>query len=154
MISDSATNRQRVLILGLRTKVCAVPLVHVIEIMRPLPIEELAGVPSCVEGVAVIRGIPTPVIRLAALLGSPADSPQRFVTLRVDDRQVALAVERVLGVRELETRAQQLPPLLLDASKDIVESIDILDEQLLIVLRAGWELPPEVWHTLIAESVS
>ncbi len=110
--------------------------------------------PSFVEGVAMIRGIPTPVIQLAALLGSPADRVERFVTLRVDDRQIALAVERVLGVREIETTAQQLPPLLLDASKDIVESIGTLDERLLIVLRAGWELPAEVWRALTEEAVS
>ena len=34
---------------------CAVPLALVGETMRPLPVEPLAGVPSYVRGVAIIR---------------------------------------------------------------------------------------------------
>jgi hypothetical protein len=34
-----------------------------------------------------------------------------------------------------------------------VETIGTLDEQLLMILRAGWELPDEVWQALTAEEV-
>jgi purine-binding chemotaxis protein CheW len=141
------------LIVGLDTCVCAVPLTHVIETMRPLPVEPISGVPSFVQGISIIRGIPTPVVDLGALLGTPSERAERFITLRVGDKQVALSVNAVLGVRNLDTilTTRELPPLLQRASKDIVETIGTLDERVLMVLRAGWELPDEVWQAMTAQ---
>jgi len=145
--------KRKALIVEIESRVCALPLAHVIETMRPLPIESLADVPSFVSGVAIIRGIPTPVVDLAAVLGTPNEAAERFVTMRVGDKQVALSVNAVLGVRDLDTMmtSQKLPPLLQRASKDLVETIGTLDEQLLMVLRAGWELPDEVWQVLTGQ---
>jgi purine-binding chemotaxis protein CheW len=141
------------LIVGLDTCVCAVPLTHVIETMRPLPVEPISGVPSFVQGISIIRGIPTPVVDLGAILGTPSERAERFITLRVGDKQVALSVNAVLGVRNLDTilTTRELPPLLQRASKDVVETIGTLDERVLMVLRAGWELPDEVWQTMTAQ---
>ena len=47
---------------------CGIPLSHVAEIMRPLPIEPIAGMPHFVRGIALIRGAPTPVVNLMAIL--------------------------------------------------------------------------------------
>jgi hypothetical protein len=62
-------------------------------------------------------------------------------------------VNAVLGVLDLDTimTIQDLPPLLQRASKEVVETIGTLDEQVLMVLRAGWELPDEVWQALMAQ---
>ncbi len=145
---------RKALIVGLQSRICAVPLTDVIETMRPLPIEPLSGAPSFVRGVAIIRGIPTPVIDLGALLGNPDGVAERFITLSVGHRQVALSVAEVLGVRELDmATTQELPPLLRGASNDILETIGTLDEQVLMVLQAGWELPHEVWQALTAQEV-
>jgi purine-binding chemotaxis protein CheW len=121
--------------------------------MRPLPVEPIPGVPSFVQGISIIRGIPTPVVDLGAVLGTPDEMAERFVTLRIGDKQVALSVNAVLGVLDLDTilTIRELPPLLQRASKDVVETIGTLDEQVLMVLRAGWELPDEVWHALTAQ---
>jgi purine-binding chemotaxis protein CheW len=120
--------------------------------MRPLPVESIMGMPSFVRGVSIIRGVPTPVVDLGAVLGALGGSAERIVTLRLGDRQVALCVDAVLGVRDLDVSAiQELPPLLRGASKGVVESIGTLDEQFLMVLRAGWELPDEVWQVLAAQ---
>ena len=150
---ERCTEKKRALIVGLKCCICAVPLAHVIEIMRPLPVESLSGVPAFVSGVAIIRGIPTPVVDLAAVLGTPNEAAERFVTMRVGDKQVALSVNAVLGVRDLDTMmtSQKLPPLLQRASKDLVETIGTLDEQVLMVLRAGWELPDEAWQVLTGQ---
>jgi purine-binding chemotaxis protein CheW len=150
---EHATEKWRALIVGLKGCICAVPLAQVIEIMRPLPIESLSSVPTFVSGLAIIRGIPTPVVDLAAVLGTPNEAAERFVTMRVGDRQVALSVDAVLGVRDLDAimTRQKLPPLLQRASKDFVETLGTLDEQLLMVLRTGWELPDEVWQALTAQ---
>jgi purine-binding chemotaxis protein CheW len=123
--------------------------------MRPVPVEPIADVPSFVRGVSIIRGVLTPVVDLGAILGMPGGSAERFVTLRLGDRQVALAVGAVLGVRELAvSETQELPPLLRGASQEFVETLGTLDEEVLTVLRAGWELPEEVWQALAAQEVA
>src|SRR5438105_5319019 len=148
-MADCASGRLKALIIELRSRVCAIPLIYVIETMRPLPIEGLADVPSFVKGVAIVRGIPTPVLDLGALLGAASVNPERFVTVRAGKRQVALAVGAVLGVYEIESAALlELPPLLQGASKDVLEMIGRLDEQVLMVLRSAWALSDEVWQAL------
>jgi purine-binding chemotaxis protein CheW len=143
----------KALIVGLESCVCALPLVQVIETLRPLPVEPISGVPSFVQGISIIRGIPTPVVDLGAVLGAPNQLAERFVTLRVGDKQAALSVNTVLGVRDLDTitTIRDLPPLLQRASSDIVVMIGTLDKQMLMVLRAGWELPDQVWQALTAQ---
>jgi purine-binding chemotaxis protein CheW len=122
--------------------------------MRPLSIAPISDAPLFVQGISIIRGIPTPVVDLGALLGMPNGAADRLVTLRAGERQVALSVGSVLGVRELDvSKIGELPPLLQGASKDAIEAMGALDEQLLVVLRAGWELPDEVWQRLIAQEV-
>jgi len=151
---DRSARGTKALIVGLRTRVCAVPLARVIEVMRPLPVEPISGVPLFVQGISIIRGVPTPVVDLGAVLGVSSGSADRFVTLRLGDRQVALSVGAVLGVHELDMATiQELPPLLQGASKDVLETIGTLDEQVLMVLQAGWELPDEVWQALAAQEV-
>ena len=155
MVIGHAEGTRKALIVGLKSCVCAVPLTSVIETMRPLSVEPISGVPSFVQGISIIRGIPTPVVDLGAVLGSANERAERFVTLRVGDKQVALSVHAVLGVRDLDAiiTIQKLPPLLQRASKDVLETIGTLDEQVLMVLRAGWALPDEVWQALAAQEV-
>jgi purine-binding chemotaxis protein CheW len=145
--------QNRVLVVGVKERFCALPLGHVVETMRPLPVERLNGMPPFVTGVAIIRGFPTPVVDLGALLGASSESVQRFVTVRTGEKQVALSVEAVLGVRDLGGAAalQDLPPLLRNASQELVAMIGTLDEKLLFLLREGWELPEEVWQGLVLE---
>jgi purine-binding chemotaxis protein CheW len=147
---------KKALIVGLKSCVCAVPPAYVIETMRPLPVEPISGVPLFVRGVSILRGIPTPVVDLGTVLGTPSEQPDRFVTLRVRDKQVALAVNAVLGVRDLSAiiTIQELSPLFQRASKDVVDTIGTLDEQVLMVLQAGWELPDEVWQALTTQEAA
>ena len=152
---DHAIRARRSLVVRVQTRVCAVPLEHVVETMRPLPLESIAGMPAFVRGVSIIRGVPTPIVDLGAVLGAPSNAFERIVTLRLGDRQVALAVNAVLGVRDLDlSTIQELPPLLGGTSTDLLEAIGTLDEQFLMVLRAGWELPDEVWAALAAQELA
>ena len=147
---------RKALILEVHTRVCAVPVSHVIETMRPLPTEAISGIPSFVLGVAIIRGIPTPVVDLGAVLGASAEhNGDRFVTVRAGNRQVALRVGAVLGISDLDglTTTQELPPLLQGASQDVIEKIGTLDQRFLEVLQEGWRLPDEVWHAVTAQEV-
>jgi purine-binding chemotaxis protein CheW len=133
------------LVIGVGAQLCALPLRDVVEIMRPLPIGEVAGAPSFVRGVAVIRGELVPVVETAMLLGAmESAAPSRFVTIRAGDRVVALAVTTVLGIRKLPAASlREAPPLLRDIGAELVETLGRLDQELLLVLRTGRMLPPE-----------
>lgn len=130
----------------------ALPLLHVVETMRPLPIEPLADTPPFVLGVALIRGSVTPIIDVAQLIGTAGHAaPARFVTLDIAGRQVALAVERVTGVRTLpRLLLEDPPPLLQHADAGAVAAISALDAELLIVLRSARLVPDSLWSAVDA----
>ena len=154
-MAESAGGTSTCLVVRVQNCVCALPLTQVIETMRPLPIEPIAGVPSFVRGVSIIRGIVTPVVDLGSVLVARQCSGEHVVTVRLGERQVALAVDAVLGVRELDSSTvRETPRLLEGASKDVIDGIGTLDEQLLVLLCAGWELPDEVWQMLTALEVT
>src|SRR5580693_6854194 len=143
----------KTLVVRAQAYLCALPLELVIEAMRPLPIEPIAGVPAFVRGMSIIRGEPTPVIDLALLLGAPREMPWRFVTIRVAGKQVALSVGAVAGIYDLDPRVMdRLPTLLRGASTEFVDSVRILDEQFLFALRSRWELPAEVWQAMTEQA--
>lgn len=144
----------RALVVTAGGRACALRLAEVIETMRPLPIEPVAGARGFLLGVATIRGDATPVVDLAAVLdprsgGGPIG---RLVTIRAGSRQVALAVAAVVGLCDLEAAPlAALPPLLREASADAIEAIGTADAQLLVVLRAARLIPDDVW-TMIGHS--
>ena len=140
-----------VIVVLVGARACAFPLHHVAETMRPLPIKAVAGTPGFVRGVSVIRGTPTPVVDLKALLENSENSPGygRFVSLKLEDRRVVIGVDSVVGLRNLDAaQLGELPPLLRDVSSDLIASFGTRDAQLLLVLRAARIVPDEVWTSL------
>jgi purine-binding chemotaxis protein CheW len=134
-------------------RLCALPLAQVVETMRPLATSPVAGAPGFVSGVAIIRGAPVPVIDAGALLGGGAGRADagRLVTVRVGSRHVALAVDAVLGVRELpDASLAELPSLLSDARAGGVESLGALDDGLLLFLDGARLVPESVWEAVDA----
>lgn len=156
-------NRSPCLIAIAGARACAIPLVYVDETMRPLPLEPIAGMPSFVRGLSILRGDPVPVLALAEMLGTREPSREaRWIALRLTDergeRRVALAVDSVVGVHDLDTaRVSAMPPLLGDANADVVAAITTLDAQLLLVLHATHlmtgEVTDELWRAVDAHSV-
>jgi purine-binding chemotaxis protein CheW len=142
------------------TRLCGVPLEHVRETMRPLPADPVGGMPDFMLGLSVIRGAPVPVIDACALLsgtaaGAGATPPGRFVTLDVGARTAALAVDEVLGVRGLPPAAlADLPPLLSDAGRDVVDAVGILDAELLLILHGARLVPASVWDAMDARGAT
>jgi purine-binding chemotaxis protein CheW len=126
------------------------PLDHVVETMRPLPIESLPGAPPFVRGVSMLRGVPVPVVDAGALLGTADGAqPTRFVSMRAGPRRVVLAVEEVLGVRDLPAAAlQDLPPLLGAAGAGVISAIGALDAAFLLVVEAARIVPEATWGSL------
>ncbi|HLY12272.1 MAG TPA: chemotaxis protein CheW [Planctomycetota bacterium] len=134
------------LLLRSASRLCALPLSCIVEIMRPLPIRPVQGAPVFVTGLAVIRGRAIPVVDLRVLLGSLGPTrPERFVALRVGPRRLALAVDHVLGVRSLPAGAfHALPPLFGGPEAPVIASVGALDSDLLVLLQASRLLPEEV----------
>jgi purine-binding chemotaxis protein CheW len=136
----------RVLVMRAGSRVCALPSQHVVETMRPLHVTALAGGPSSVLGAALVRGVPTPVVDVGALIGVTDARPGRFVTIRVGQRIIALAVTSVVGLRLLDR--ESLPPLALHALGGTLEALAGLDAELVLVLSAARMVPDDVWQAV------
>jgi purine-binding chemotaxis protein CheW len=108
--------------------------------------------PLFVLGLSIIRGTPVPVVALSALLGAgQASDSQRYVLLRIEQRHVALTVQEVLGIRELDpSLLREWPPLLRESHADLIAALGTLDQRLLLVLQTARIVPDAVWQTLAA----
>jgi purine-binding chemotaxis protein CheW len=145
----------QVLVCRIGTGMCALPVRHVVEIMRPLPIERLSGVAPFVLGVSVIRGLPVPVVDAGQLVHGERQAVSRFVTMRVDtsERVVALAVTEVLGLSPLpDTALTGLPPLLGGPRRQEIVAMGVVDAGTLLVLDCARTVPESVWAALSAIS--
>lgn len=127
---------------------CAIPINHVQETMRPLDVRPLVDMSGFVLGVSLIRGKPTPVVALSMLLSDSITDPiRRFVTLRVAERTVALGVQEVLGIFDLkENELEVLAPLLQRAKADLIETVGAFDKQLVVVLKTVRLLSEDDWR--------
>jgi purine-binding chemotaxis protein CheW len=152
--SGGTSGQRRLLICRVGAKLCGLPLTRVLETLRPLRSEPLAGAPEFVSGVALIRGRPTPVIDARRLLGSASDTaPTRYVTLGFGadaqaSRVAALAVDAVLGVRDLDEAQLAQVPSLLQSERELVSALGALDAELLVVLEHARLLPESLWQQL------
>ena len=148
--TDVGYSGREVLALFCRTGSClaAFPVESVAETMRPVRAEPLAGQPSFVLGIALIRGQPTPVIDAGELVSGVRQShPTRYVTLKLGQRRVAVAVDAVIGARRL-SGLTDLPPLL---QRPSFTSLGKTDDDLLVVLSAARMVPDAVWDAIAGQ---
>jgi purine-binding chemotaxis protein CheW len=133
-------------------RLCALYVSSILETMRPLAVEPMAKAPDFVLGLSIIRGVAVPVVDLGRLLGGRAAQLGRFVTVKAGARVIALAVDAVLGVRELSANTlQALPPLFSESSAEVTKTIGILDQELLFILQSTLLLPGGLLAELTAE---
>jgi purine-binding chemotaxis protein CheW len=117
--------------------------------MRPLPVERIAGVPSFVLGLAVVRGAATLVLDAASLISGAPSHATRFVTVKIGSRRVALAVDTVVGIVEVPPGSfNALPALLRDDRLEAISAIGSLDSKLMLVLRSARLVPEDLWATI------
>lgn len=149
-VQGSAGATEPVLLVRTRAFLCALPIGVVVETMRPLPVRPAPGVPWFVRGLAIVRGAPLPVIDLGALLGASGElAGGRFITIRSGLRHLVLAVDAVVGVRNLDLATlATTPPLLVEALPAQVERLGALDGQTLAVLGTARLLADEVAEAL------
>ncbi len=133
---------------------CALQLDEVIETMRPLETRALAGTPTFVRGITVLRGVPTPVIDVSRLLGGGTAEPERYLAVRTDRGAVALATGEVLGIRNVEAEpAGGHPALLSSGNTRLVAGVGTLATEPLLLLQSMRAVPDEVWEAAAAAGV-
>jgi purine-binding chemotaxis protein CheW len=153
--ADGEARRASWLLCRAGTLLCAIPLEHVIEILRVLPIEAVAGAPRYVRGLCVIRGAAVPVVDTGLLIGDQPTKSERLVTIRTGSRTIALAAEAVLGIWAIGAEAlKELPPLLRNAARETIAAIGTLDAELLFFLRTTLIVPQELLDRLGTDGVS
>ncbi|HTJ80351.1 MAG TPA: chemotaxis protein CheW [Polyangiaceae bacterium] len=132
---------------------CAFPIGGITETCRPLPVQSVDGMPPFVCGVAVIRGVTTPVLNLAQLLaGGARRAGRRFVTGKVRERPVAFEVDEVLGVRRLTAaHLEAASPLVGGPMAGALAKTGVLDGELLAWLDAGRLVSDELLDLVLAE---
>jgi purine-binding chemotaxis protein CheW len=144
--------RESALLCRVRGLLCALPLDHVEETMRPMAVEPIAGVPAFLQGLAVVRGSAVPVVDAALLLGGDGSRPTRFVTVKAGQRRIALAVDAVIGIKAISARSLEALPLLFQGSHlDAVSAIGTLDSELMLVLHSARLLPEDAWAAIDAD---
>jgi purine-binding chemotaxis protein CheW len=149
MVGVEDPNSGAVLLVRVPGAICAFALDAVVEIMRPLPVRTLAGMPAFVRGLALVRGAPTPVIDLSTLFLGSELTGTRFVILKTGGRTAAVIVNEVLGVVQIDRSTfQEMPPVLQSARSELVEEIGTLDSQLLVTLRTARLVPDTVWEAI------
>ncbi len=147
----SVDSRDAVLLVRAGGRACAIPLVHVIETLRPRPVIPASGVPPFVLGASVVRGAAVPVVSLALFLGAPAAAPARFVLVRCGSRAAALGVDGVAGVASLAGVERDATPLLGAGADAAVEAVGALDGELLVLLRAARIVPDDAWRAIAGD---
>ncbi len=142
------------LVFRVGSQLCALPTDCVAETMRPQPVREVAGAPPFVLGLAMIRGAPVPVLDSAVALGQDGTSSYtRFISLKVGERRVALAVHDVVGIRSIgPEQLSSLPGLLSGAAQSVISALATLDGALLVVIGAGKLVPEGAWSHLQKEA--
>ena len=125
----------------------ALAVEQVTEVMRPLPVEAVAGAPPYVRGICVLRGRPVPVVDLALLLGGerPVEREPRFVGVRTGAQPAAVAVDSVVGVRDLPLDLMHDLSSVAGAS---CSSVGTIGGEPLLLLSAGRVVPDAVWAAL------
>ena len=133
---------------------CALRLDDVVETMRPLQTHPLAGTPAFVRGISVLRGVPTPVIDVARLIGGGQAEVHRYVAVRTERGTIALATGPVEGIRVVDPDGSTgHPALLTGESGRLVAGVATAGAEPLLLLQSMRAVPDEVWEAAAAASV-
>jgi purine-binding chemotaxis protein CheW len=118
-------------------------------VLRPLPVEPLAGVPPYIRGICVLRGRPVPVVDIGLLLGgvrAVGRTGERFVGVRTGPQTAALSVDTVVGIRDLPL--DLLHDLSSVTGSPACTAVGALGREPLLLLETGRVIPESVWDAL------
>lgn len=92
---------------------CAVDVMRIAEVLRPVPVTPLPAAPPFVEGLIELRGRFLPLVDLRRRFGDPAPGERddgKFIVAPLDGAAVALVVDDVSGVERIPAELIQPPP--------------------------------------------
>lgn len=95
------------LIARIARAICAFPIEHVVETMRPAAIE---------DGMSMHRGDRVAIVDAAAILGEPS-APRRCVIVHAGAGRAGVLVDEVLGVQRVEGEQVRRMRALFDAER-------------------------------------
>ena len=128
-----------------------VPIASVQEILRPLPVTPVPGVPPHVEGVINLRGRIVSVVDLRKRCGAPAESHRRnrIVVAETEGRRIGLMVDSASEVLRIAENTIEPPASVFgEAEPGFVTGVAKLANRLVILvdlakLLASGSTPPE-----------
>jgi purine-binding chemotaxis protein CheW len=93
---------------------CAVDVMRIAEVLRPVPVTPLPAAPPFVEGLIELRGRFLPLIDLRRRFGdAPAERDGgKFIVAPLGGASIALVVDDVSGVERIPVELIQPPPSL------------------------------------------
>jgi purine-binding chemotaxis protein CheW len=119
----------------------SVPVSLVQEILRAQPLTRVPLAPPDVSGLINLRGQIVPAVDMRRRLGRPSRSPDdepTNIVLRTDDGAIALLVDAIGDVVEIDERQHDAPPPTLRAPvRRLVHTVARLDDDLLLMLDTG-----------------
>lgn len=115
---------------------CALRLEKVDEVTPPLAVQKISGAPDYALGMAMLRGTACPVLDLSHILsGRNSPSVRYFVGLKTSPRPVILAVDEVLGLRNIDMSSlEALPDFLQSIGSRMVVGVTSVDGKMVAVL--------------------
>ncbi len=128
----------------------AFPMSLVRETMRPMTCQQVAGFATWMLGIAIVRGVPAPVVDLGALMsGASSRAISRFISLRSAEGVFVAAVDEVIGLRSFDAATLSLmPPLLSAAGGGAIAGLGAIGHELMVLFDAGRLVPPEAWQAM------
>lgn len=116
------------------------------EIVRPVKVTKIWGLPESVLGVSNIRGVVVVVIDIATILGTEANSMDDSLLLVINsgDERVAVRVDEVKDVVSVEDKSVQPPPRNLDERiSKLISGVTTVNGELVTLLDINAVLKDE-----------
>ena len=133
------------LLIRAATTLVGIPVDVVHEVMRMPELRPLPSEIPATLGMAMIRASAVTVLDLRRLLGfDDTVPPSRLISVRIGKRQVALALDDVVGIARLDDTDATAQPLAADA----VSQLTVLDRELVLVLETLRTVPEAAWQPL------
>jgi len=126
---------------------CAVDVMRISEVLRPVPVTPLPAAPRFIEGLIELRGRFLPLIDLRKRFGTDAPSDPRsgkYIVAPLGGHSVALVVDDVSGVERIPAELIQPPPSLASGriAPPFVSGVVRWNDRVLMVLDLDAILTP------------
>lgn len=135
---------EKLLIFTLSGISCALPLAEIERILRAVEISPVPRAPEVVMGLVNIQGQIIPVLDLRKVLHLPdaeVGLNDQFIVARAKSRPVAILVDSVLGLSELDT-AEIVPPDRLYPGIEFLEGVVGLQDGIIYIYDLAKLLTP------------